>query len=108
MTLLKEERTWTCVDPLQHDAFETSLGVLKPNEGGYIVTHDEELANEIKAREPWALVTEHEPMVGGRAVRGQSMIRVSKTWESAGEVNPMDNPRWVNVGNGRWVYRNKG
>lgn len=102
MTVLKEERTWTCVDPLQHDAFETSLGILKPDESGYIVTHNEELAKEIKAREPWALVTEHEPMVGGRAVRGPSMMRVSKTWESE------HNPRWVNIGNGRWVYRKKG
>lgn len=105
MTALKEGRQWTIVDPMQHDAFETSLGVLKPNQAGYITTKSEALAQEIKQREPWALVTEHEPLVGGRAVRGQSLIRVSKTWES---VLGADNPKWENVGNGRWVYRNKG
>ncbi len=108
MTVLKEPRTFTCVDPLQHDAFETSRGVLKPNAGGYIVTHDEVLAKEIKEREPWALVTEHEPMMGGRAVRGQSMISVSKTWESPDSHRGDPSSHWIHVGNGRWVYRSKG
>ncbi len=76
MTALKDERVYTIVDPLQHDGFETSRGYLEPGEGGYIRTHDPDLAKEIQEREPWALVTEHEASNGGRAVRGQSMMVV--------------------------------
>ena len=75
MALLKDTRTWTITDPLQHDDFETSRGTLKVSPGGHAMIHDEQLAKEIEEREPWALVTEHEPF-RGTGLRGQSMMVV--------------------------------
>lgn len=76
MAILKDDRQFTIVDPLQHDGFETSQGFLESGEGGYIRTRDAELANEIQEREPWAIVTEHEPLTGGCGARGRAMMVV--------------------------------
>lgn len=64
--------------------------------------HDEALAQEIREREPWAIVVEHEPLNGGASIYGQSLMRVpEKPWKSA------DSSKWVKVREGRWVYRGK-
>ncbi len=71
---LKDERQWTIVDPLQRDGFETSQGYLIPGQGGYITTKNADLAQEIREREPHAIVTEHVPMRGGKATRFQITV----------------------------------
>lgn len=68
--VLATPRQFTIVDPLQHDAFVTSKGVLQPSANGYITTRNAELAAEIKEREPHAIVTEHETPQGGLGKRG--------------------------------------
>ncbi len=93
MALLKSNTQFTIVDPLHHDGFETSRGYLAPGEGGYIRTRDPELAKEIKEREPWALVTEHEPLTGIRGVRGRAMIVVPELpWKTKSDPKGFHNP----------------
>lgn len=67
---LSDDRVFTIVDPLQYDGFDTSRGYLKPDKHGYIRTRDRDLAQEIQAREPHAIVTEHERETGGMGKRG--------------------------------------
>lgn len=95
---LREDVCYTIVDPLQHDAFESSLGTLQTDAGGYIRTRNKDLMQELRQREPWLCIAEHEVEAGGKALRGQSIVRVVKTWESPSSA------QWVNEGNGRWKY----
>jgi hypothetical protein len=74
--LLADDRVYSIVDPQHHDDFVTSRGVLRAGESGWIRTRDKGLAQEIEAREPWALVVEHEREAADRAMRGRSMMRV--------------------------------
>ncbi len=73
MAGLRDTRAFTCIDVLQHDAFQTSRGVIPVDEGGIAVIHDAELAQEIKEREPHAIVVEHEPFKG-QGTRGQGLF----------------------------------
>jgi hypothetical protein len=82
MPVLKDTRQFTCIDPMQHDPFVTSRGVIPVDEGGIAVVHDAELAKEIKEREPHAIVVEHGPFKG-QDVRGQAMIVMpALPWET--------------------------
>ena len=90
MALLKDKRTWTITDPLHHDDFVTDRGVIRAGVGGHIQTHDEQLAKEIEQREPWTLVTEHEPFKG-EGLRGQSMITVPQMpWKKENREKEQD------------------
>ena len=68
---------WTIVDPLQrYEPKETeSAGVIaRTDDAGYFTTHRKEVADELKTRYPWMLVTEHEEPTGGRGLRVSSMV----------------------------------
>lgn len=74
MALVKDTPTrWTIVDPMgtRYDPKETeTAGVIaRTDEAGYFTTHRPEVAQEIAARYPDMLVTEHEELTGGAALR---------------------------------------
>ena len=73
MALLKDTKFYTCIDPMAHDPFITSRGVIPVDDGGIAVIHDESLAQEIREREPHAIVVEHEPFKG-QGTRGQAFF----------------------------------
>ena len=75
MALLKDQTLFTCIDPMAHDPFYTSRGVIPVDQGGAAIIHDRELAAEIKEREPHAIVVEHEPFKG-QGLRSQGMMVV--------------------------------
>ncbi len=86
--LLADDRVYSIVDPQQHDDFVTSRGVLQADEGGWIRTRDKDLAQEIKAREPWAIVVEHEREAANRAMRGRTMMVVPELpWKKVTECD---------------------
>lgn len=105
--LLPEQRTWDCIDPLRpYDPVETErVGTIEQMDmSGGFQTRKPELAQELKQRYPWMLVTEHEPQTGGQSVMGQSFAFISATWAGRGEDH---RENWEDLGNGRWRYAPK-
>ncbi len=73
---LADKRQYTICNPMNQQPLKSDRGDLAVSNNGYLTTQDAALAKSIKEIQPWAIVTEHEPLTGGRAVRGQSMITV--------------------------------
>lgn len=103
MGVLRENREFLITDPLHNNDFPTSQGVLKVDRDGYIRTHKRDLAQEIKAREPWAIVTEHCGFYGGQRTRPVT-ITVNGIGNGKKSDAEMITEGWVRDG-ASWIKR---
>jgi hypothetical protein len=100
----KDNRIFTCVDPLQRYTVKpTDSGDIVPDPvTGYFTVKSAGLANELKSRYPWLITTEHEKM-DGDPTRAPT-FRINGMREGKLDEEAMIRDGWIKVGE-KWVKR---
>lgn len=102
------KRIFTVTDPLQkmtRKKVDCRSGSIEPSRSsGYLETADPTLANELKSRYPWMLVTEHEKQAGRDS--STASFRVNGLRQGRFTDEEMERDGWVRNG-AHWVKRLK-